>query len=148
MVEFYDPETKDTIKPRKLTRVEITRNAWDRILAELREETNIPTISYAYYDKKNEFEIRLRGTRDQYMRTEYGEMRLLQQGIYPRLSKTFSFKGEGKTPYASTDEMEKWQGAVMKWFKSLDGQRELVEASEIPANLEVPNYGAKAKAAP
>ena len=90
--------TGQTSKPPPPTKAEITRRAWEDTLMELKAETNIPTIGYSYFDTKNEFEVRLRGTRDQYMRTEYGEMRFLQRGIYPRLHKNFNFKGEGKSP--------------------------------------------------
>lgn len=131
MVEFYDPETKAAIKPRQKTKAEIARDNWDAIREELVNETEIPTISYCYFDNKNDFEVRLRGRADQYIRTEFGEMRLLKKGKFANLSKDFTFKGEGKSPYPRREEMERWSREVIKWFKSLDGQNELAAAEGI-----------------
>lgn len=128
MTDFYDPETKQAPPPRKLSRAEITGNFWAQIAEEIRVETGIPRVDYSYFDNRNEFEVRLRGQPAKRVMTEFGLQRIIGPGIMENLHKDFVFKGEGKSPYANRTEMEKWQGAIIKWAKSLDGKAEM-EAS-------------------
>lgn len=100
--------------------------AWERVAEELRNETGIPSISYAYFDTKNEFVVRLRGTPDRVIKDQFtGQARILTNGIYPNLHKDFTFKGEGKSGYLTGTEMEKWVREIIKWARSLDGKREM-----------------------
>lgn len=124
------------LKPRKLSKAELSRRAWDKIAEEIRNETGIPSVSYSYFDTKNEFVVRLRGTADRIVRMEWGEMRVISKGVYPNLWKDFTFKGEGKSPYAQMPEMEKWVTAIMKWARSLDGKAELEAANGTQAKTQ------------
>lgn len=130
MAEFYDFDTKKPVPPVKLTKAQQSRNAWNDVREELLRETEIPNISYSYSDTKNEYVIRLRGQKEKWGRTDFGAMVLVEKGKWPRFAKDFIFKAEGKTGNPDRGEIEKWQGQIMKWFKSIDGQNEL-KASEV-----------------
>lgn len=105
------------------------RAAWEQIETEIREETGIPTVSYAYFDKTNTFVVRLRGTKDKTVRMEWGEYRVVEKGVMPFLHKDFEFKGEGKSPYLNKTDMEKWLTQIYKWARSLDGKKEMEDAN-------------------
>ena len=118
-------------KPPEKTKAQKTRDAWIETAEEIRTETGIPFVSYAYFDTRNEFTVILRGTAD---RIEYvnGREIIRSRGVMPGLSKDFTFKGEGKSPYANRTEMEKWTREIYKWAKSLDGRKEIEAAGGPP----------------
>ncbi len=128
------------LKPRKLSRAELSQKAWEKVEEEIRTETGIPFVSKAYFDSRNEFVIRLRGTSDRTVRMEWGEYRVISKGVMPNLWKDFVFKGEGKSPYALGPEMEKWVNAIIKWARSLDGKAEM-EAANRQAQTKAPAAG-------
>lgn len=113
-----------------------TRAAWDDLVKELTEETNIPHISYSYFDKTNTFEVRLRGSKDKIVRMEWGEMRVIEKGIMPFLHKNFIFKGEGKSAYFNKADTEKWLIQIYKWARSLDGKKEMEDANGTQAQAK------------
>ncbi len=125
MAESIDFSTGKPLRPRELTRVEQSQKAWEAIEEEIRTETGVPLVSKSYFDKSNEFEIRLRGTPDKIAKMEWGENRVLGKGIMPNLHKDFRFKGEGKSAWAQRPEMEKWVREIVKWARSLDGKAEM-----------------------
>ncbi len=128
MAESIDFSTGKPLRAPEPTRQELHQRAWEAFVEEIRNETGIPVVSKAYYDKANEFEIRLRGTPDR-VKLEFGIERLMSRGIMPNLNKNFTFKGEGKTAWAMRSEMEKWSTQIIKWARSLDGKAEM-EAAE------------------
>ena len=127
-IDWEASQASGTTKPargRKPTRAELTRAAWQKVERELQEETGIPRIDYSYFDTRNEFVVRLRGTPPKRIVHVGGQIEEVAPGIMWGFKKDFTFKGEGKSGYLTGTEMEKWVREIIKWARSLDGKREM-----------------------